>query len=145
MMVTGIPLIDDVTKTAVEEYQCPGCVCGSNIECYEKGEDLACGKHVAGTTVFPQIGRVFLGMPTGFNRLGVNGNMKINIFQELKDAWNYDMFNIPVWKHLDKHGNTLVRGLCPRTNWSFLHVILCDCTADIDCHEITEEMMKKMD
>ena len=26
----------DLHKKAIEEYQCPGCVCGSNTDCYEK-------------------------------------------------------------------------------------------------------------
>lgn len=144
-MVIKISEIEEIIKKAVEEYQCPGCVGGSDIECYEKSEDFSCEKHVAGTMGFPQVGRIFLGMPKGFNRLGGSGKMKINIFHDLEESWDYDMYNIPVWKYLDKHGNTLVRGLSPRTNWSFLHVILCDCVADIDCHEITEEMLKEMD
>ncbi|MGR3302889.1 MAG: hypothetical protein ACUZ8I_10365 [Candidatus Scalindua sp.] len=144
-MVIKTVEVEDIVKKAVESYQCLGCVCGSDIECYEKSEDFACKKHVAGTIIFPQVGKVFLGLPTGFDRLGANDQMKVNIFYYLKEAWDYDMYNVPVWKHLDEYGNTIVRGLCPRTNWSFLHVILGDCMRDIDCREITKEMMKEMD
>jgi hypothetical protein len=108
---------------AIEEYQCPGCVGGSDISCYVKGEDLACSKHVAGTMV-SFVGRFFLGMPKGFNRIGPVEDMHINIFETVADGWGFDNLNVPIWKHLDGNGNTLVRGLCPRINKPFLHVYL---------------------
>lgn len=58
-------------KKAVEEFQCPGCTFGHNTECYEKSQwSESCGKHKAGTFISGGIGKVFLGMSKGFNRLG---------------------------------------------------------------------------
>jgi hypothetical protein len=91
-------------------------------------------------------------MPTGFNRLGkMQGKpeyLKINIFESyahLNSIWGYDKFNIPCWKYCDEDGNTIVRGLCPRRNEPFLHVILEDCRDKINCLEITKEDIERMD
>lgn len=124
-------------RKAVEEYQCSGCVWGSNIDCYKKGSNLECVKHVAGTRV-SNIGRIFLGMPTGFNRFGAYEDFDLQIFESFeKKEWVYNLWNIPSWKWLSKDGHTFVRGLCPRVNQPFLHVILEDCVDKIDCYEIT--------
>ena len=140
-------------KSAVETYQCPGCMGGTNTKCYSKSNySLACGEHRAGTAV-SQIGKIFLGMPKGFNRLGVgfggDENMSIEMFdsfQTKEDAgWEYDMFNIPFWKHVNADGHTLVRGFHPRINRPFLHVILEDCADKIDCYNIDLELIDQMD
>jgi len=125
---------------AIEEYQCPGCVCGYNVECYEKSEDLACKKHCAGTTIIPVVGRIFLGMPKGFNRLGSIDDMVINIFENVEDGWGFDNLNVPVWKYLDGEGNTLVRGFSPRINKPFLHIYLGDHMKEIDCLDIKNDL-----
>jgi len=137
--------MEENIKTAVENYQCPGCVCGGDTECYEKGENIECGKHVAGTTAYPVVGRFFLGMPTGFCRTSNIENFKLYVFESLADCWGYDKWNVPVWKHLDENGNTLVRGMSPRVNMPFVHVILGDCMDEIDCLEITKEDIDGMD
>lgn len=136
--------MDKKIKDFIENYQCPGCVCGSDISCFEKGSGIECDKHVVGTLIMG-IGKIFLGMPHGFNRLGFVEEMKINGFETLSDGWGYDKFNIPVWKYLNEHGNTLVRGLSPRTNAPFLHIFLEDCLSEIDCYEITLEDLNGMD
>ncbi|MCK5611224.1 hypothetical protein KAR91_55655 [Candidatus Pacearchaeota archaeon] len=140
--------MDEKTKKAVEEYQCLGCVCGSGTECYEKIDlNLACVKHVAGTSSIG-VGVFYLGMPTGFCRKGQGNEMKINIFpnfESLKSVWEYDKYNVPCWKHLDQNSNTLVRGLSPRVNEPFLHVVLGDHIDKIDCLEITESDLEGMD
>lgn len=136
--------MDEKIKNVIEEYQCPGCVCGSNITCYEKGDSLECKKHVAGTTI-SHIGQIFLGLPKGFNRLGFADRTTISIFESLEDGWGYDHFNIPVWKHLDKLGNTLVRGICPRINMPWVHIFIGDWTSIIDCIEITQKHLDEMD
>lgn len=136
---------EDVKK-AVEEYQCSGCVCGSDTECYEGQETtLSCGKHVAGTNIFPSVGRIFLGMPKGFDRFGSCDNLKIHIFENLSDGWDYDLFNVPVWKHLNNNGHTIVRGICPRINDPWIHIYISDCIADIDCREVTLTDIEEMD
>jgi len=140
-----------IQRKAVETYQCPGCVCGSDFKCFERDDSksvgIGCTKHCAGTMMLG-VGSMFLGMPIGFNRLGPRPEnpeqkMKLVILRNYED-FEYDKFNIPVWKHKDEHGNTLVRGLSPRLNHSFLHVRLDDCFDKIDCLEITKEDIEEM-
>ena len=144
--------MDKKISSAVERYQCSGCISGSDITCFKANETsggVGCGKHLSGTTIIG-IGKVFLGLPKGFNRLGHLGNMKPVIFISFKEfaesGWKeYNKFNRPVWKYLDEHGNTLVRGLMPRRNEPFLHIFLEDCISQIDCLEITKEDIDEMD
>lgn len=136
-------------KKGVECYQCPGCISGVDTECYEKSvNSVACGKHRSGTAV-SSIGKIFLGMPKGFDRLGIglggDPNIPVEMFESLDQCWKYDEFNIPVWKYLDKNGNTLVRGLKPRSNVPFLHVYLEDCLGKITCYEVSPKMVEEMD
>lgn len=136
-------------KKAIEEYQCSGCVRGSEIsECFRKVDcNEACGHHSAGT-MSNREGRLLLGMPTGFRRIGTSVEFLVSIFPDfksLKSDWKYDKYNIPCWKHLDEHGNTLVRGLSPRINRPFLHVILGNNINEIDCLEITGSDLYGMD
>jgi len=82
--------------------------------------------------------------------------MKISIYEDkppvgpkksstFKENGFYDNFNVPCWKHLDKHGNTLVRGLKPRLNMPFLHIYLGDVRDQVECLEITKEDIDNMD
>lgn len=134
--------VEMTAKKAVKEYQCVGCV-GGDPGCYKAGDNLACVNHCAGTMA-NGIGRFFLGLPKGFCRLG-DGKPKIYIFKTLKKGWGYNKFNVPVWKHLDEHGNTIVRGMCPRINDTWIHIFLGDYIKDIDCLEITQKDMDEMD
>lgn len=59
--------------------------------------------------------------------------------------WTYDKFNIPVWKHLNSNGHTIVRGIMPRINEIFIHIYLEDCIKKIDCLEITADDINEMD
>ena len=136
--------VQQIVINAVEEYQCPGCVCGSDITCYEKSDNLACEKHCVGTLI-SGVGKIFLGMPKGFNRLGFMDKTKIYIFEKLTDGWGYDKFNIPVWKYLNEHNNTVVRGICPRTNYAWIHIFLENCIDKIECLEITKNDIDEMD
>lgn len=143
-------------KEAIQRYQCPGCINGFDTNCgkyvkYDWSE--SCGKHHPATSIGLSI-KIFLGMPKGFNRTGVGmgdeNRLHLDIFEsweKLGEMWGaYDKFNIPVWKHLNKReGHTFVRGLSPRNNTPFLHVILEDCMDKIDCFEVSEEMIKEMD
>ena len=128
-------------KELVELYQCPGCVCGSDYSCYAKGFSHACEKHVAGTTIMG-LGKIALGFPKGFNRVG--DGVQIDIFLN-KGAFEYNALNVPVWKRLDENGNTLVRGLSPRINKTFLHVYQGDVMAKIDCFEVTDDFLAAID
>lgn len=136
--------MDEQQKKFVETYQCPGCVCGSDIKCFGEGSGIECGKHVAGTLV-GSVGKIFLGLPTGFCRIGPVERMKIFGFKSPSDGWGYDKLNIPVWKHKDEHGNTLVRGISPRINSPFIHIFLGDHLSEIDCVEITDDDINGMD
>ena len=110
-------------QKAIEKYQCSGCVAGHGISCFKPNEisgGVGCGKHLAGTLIMG-IGSIFLGLPKGFNRLGLSDKMKPIIFNNIKefiesDWGEYNKFNVPVWKHLDNNGYTLVRGFMPRKN-----------------------------
>jgi len=133
----------------IQNYQCAGCVNGSFPECYEKANcSIACSKHVAGTLA-SRIGKMFLGLPIGFNRLGPVNEMKMDIFETFdsfqKDWGGYDMFNIPIWQHLNKENHVIVRGLSPRTNSPFLHIFLENCFILINGLKITAEDIKEMD
>lgn len=138
----------DIIKNAIEEYQCPGCVVGGDISCFKSNPDggVGCGNHMSGT-IISNIGNIFLGMPKGFNRLGLNEKMKPQIFEsfDINDWGEYDKWNVPVWKFLNKDGHTLVRGFIPRRNDSFIHIFLEDCRDKINCLELTQEDVDKMD
>ncbi len=130
-------------KDAIKNYQCPGCVSGPYPKCYKTNENLACDAHCAGASTAG--GRFFLGLPKGFCRLGSCDSTKIYIFKDIADGWGYSNFNVPVWKHLDKHGNTIVRGMCPRLNDPWIHIFLGDFINDIKCIEITSKDIASMD
>ena len=135
-------------EEAIQEYQCPGCTNGPYPECFkdDKTGGLQCESHCCGTIVSNGIGSIFLGMPKGFDRKGACQHTKIWIFESFdKSTWPYDKFNVPIWKHLDKHGNTLVRGICPRLNDPWIHIFLEDCKNKIECIEITTEDISEMD
>jgi hypothetical protein len=129
----------------VEKYQCSGCVCGCDTSCYEKTDyGVGCEKHVVGTTI-SGLGRIFLGMPVGFCRLGTLDSkmFPLGIFENLKDGY-LDKFNIPVWKYYDGTV-TMMRGLSPRINLPFINIFIGNHLDEIDCLEITDEDIKEMD
>ena len=85
-------------------------------------------------------------MPKGFTRLGgVDVKLRLHIFENYDKSWQYNMWNVPVWKYLNPQGHTLVRGLSPRNNFPFLHVFLEDCRDKIDCLELTQADVDGMD
>ena len=140
--------MEENVKQAIENYQCPGCIKGHNIECFEPHHSgLGCGKHKAGTILL-SLGPIFLGMPKGFNRLGEQTTLKpyiYNTFSEV-EGWKLgEKFNIPVWKHLTKEGHTLIRGIMPRINNGFILIIFEDCVDRVECIEITEKDIQEMD
>ena len=143
--------MEEKVKKAIEEYQCAGCMKGCDTSCHkpDETEGIGCGAHHA-ATIMLGAGKLFLGLPKGFNRLGWLGALSGNdfrpkIFEKFTKEDKYDAFNVAVWKHLDEHGHTIVRGLRPRKNEPFLHIYLENCMDKIKCHEITKEETEKMD
>src|SRR5579859_4241236 len=102
--------MDEIIKKAVEEYQCPGCTVGHNTSCFERNEyGSGCGKHSAGTFI-SFVGRIYLGMPKGFNRLGKGEECPVKIHRTLKDAKAessniFGKFTVSVWKYLNEKGH----------------------------------------
>lgn len=135
--------MDKNIKEAIERYQCPGCMVGGDIECYGRGLGLECGKHIPGTFMVG-VGKLFLGMPKGFNRVGSQFDMKINIARKFENI-HYDKWNIPVWKFKNEFNQVLVRGVSPRLNCCFLDIILEDCLEKINCLEIKQQDIDGMD
>lgn len=139
--------MEDNIKEAIEHYQCSGCINGGDISCFQPyGAGVGCGYHMAGTMI-SNIGKIFLGMPKGFNRLGVYPDMKPRLYSQWKDEDDhYNTWNIPVWKYLDPEtGYTLVRGICPRTTWPFIDIFMENCMDKVNCMEITSDIHKGMD
>lgn len=135
-----------MNKNIIEQYQCPGCINGDDTSCFKKKDikkDISCKKHSAGTMIFG-IGPIFLGLPTGFNRLGFQNNLNICIYENTNNGFG-DKLNVFVWKYLDSYGNTLVRGLSPRINSPFLHIYVGNHISNIDCIEITDDDLNEMD
>lgn len=137
---------------AIETYQVPGCVNDYEEEkekgLEQDGAGVEWSSHVAGTSMTSPRGleSLYLGMPLPFSRLG-ESKTPINIFKtwgQKEDVWKYNFTNIPVWKYLDEHGNTLVRGLSPRINRPFLHVILGNHLDKINCYELTKEDINQL-
>ncbi len=135
-------------KKTIKNYQCQGCMIGYDTSCFEENltGGIGCGKHTAGTYI-GGIGKVILGLPKGFCRVGkFDGDLIPSIFEKFEDSgWDYSKWNIPVWKHLNKEGHTLIRGISPRVNSPFIHIFLENCLDKINCLEITEEDINGMD
>lgn len=122
-----------VLKKMVEEFQCPGCVVGGNTECGSfvaefENEVLGrssgrCQNHVVGTRAFPG-GKIFLGLPVGFNKMRDN-KVLLRLSDQRKPS-DWDRFNVPVWameKEVDGIGPVLfVRTFMPRIAGSYVDV-----------------------
>ena len=139
--------MEEKIKLAIKEYQCMGCTCGEYPECFKpdpKG-GVGCGKHITGTSI-SGVGHILLGLPNGFNRTGKYSDLNPVIFETYESSdWKFDKFNVPVWKHFNKDGHTIVRGIMPRRNEPFIHIFLEDCREKIDCIEISEQEISEMD
>lgn len=121
----------------IEEFQCPGCVCGMGTTCeafkLETRSDGAffCREHVLGTLILPSVGSVALGLPKGFNRAGFypfagsitekHNRMHIDLY-EAGDKPGWDKFNVPVWA-LVENEFLFVRTFRPRINQTIVQVI----------------------
>ncbi len=118
--------MDDLQKTLIEKYQCPGCCSGVDTSsgCFKQDpHNLSCKNHGAGGILFP-IGAIHLGLPKGFNRLGPvdQSRQGSNIRIQADFPSNYGPFNIPVWA-LEHEGDLIVHCVCPRLNENWIDII----------------------
>ena len=139
-------------KDLISTYQCPGCMQGPEPEscpAFRQGES-GCLGHCVGTLGFGQ-GRLFLGLPKGFNRLGTSKSDTFQIYESaaaFDDAIDPDkaVFNVVVWKYLDENGNTLIRLYSPRINYGCAMVIRGDHLDKFPAALlITDELIGSMD
>ena len=116
----------------VEEFQCPGCVCGSDVSCGEfklemNGGGVACSGHVLGTFVHPG-GTFALGLPKSFNHFGKNDDgsgrnrLYIWMYPSGSDLPCWDYLNIAIWAQ-EIRGFLFVRSYAPRIDESIVQVI----------------------
>jgi hypothetical protein len=137
---------------AVETYQCPGCTNGPNPQTCPSAliTDVGCAKHSPGTLEFGA-GTFALGLPKGFCRFGPTPVSPIEVYESYGHLIKLHStlttkFSLPVWKHLDEHGNTIVRWFSARTNYGWSSVILGDCREQLPfALEITAEDIEGMD
>lgn len=122
-------------EAMVEEFQCPGCVCGSDTKCgaFKKDEvpgyGAACKGHVLGTYIMGA-GHIALGLPKGFNKSGrdpsnpdqTSNQMDIRLYPKgtPRPVWNN--LNVPVWA-MEKDGFLFVRTYSPRVNRGRVDII----------------------
>lgn len=113
-------------------------------------DGTGCSSHYPGTMQLGA-GTLALGLPRGFCRYGPTATDPIEIF----NGWDHleeaspnltTIFSVPVWKHLDEHGNTIVRWFSPRTNCGWSNVILGNVLDKMpNAIEITQEQIDSMD
>lgn len=136
----------------IEELQCPGCTLGANTLCdsFEEEEGplnhpyFKCRNHSAGTRLLG-VGKILLGFPRGFNRIGESTAAEVvRFFEKVEDSWGTDVnnpFDFPVWKA--KHdGRVFLRVVSPRVGRVQIHAIDSeDGFKDIDCRDVTDLKM----
>lgn len=133
-------MLTDEERKMIEAFQCSGCTSGHDTYCcrckvkrfsnqYEGIFDsFYCENHSAGT-LLSGTGKVALGLPKGFNKVGALSNclnydkISTNIRCYLSFPVKfYNYLNIPVWaRELD--GYLFVRTYCPRINVGYVDVI----------------------
>lgn len=137
-------------KELVEEFQCPGCVSGSDTNCgsYNYGQrELRCVSHVLGTQF--GLGNVIaLGMPKGFNKPGfredgqARNRMDIRLWEKGTHP-DWERLNVPVWA-MEKDDFLFVRTFAPRVNCTWVDIVeggsLELCPNAIDVAEFINEI-----
>lgn len=121
----------------VKEFQCPGCSCGIDPETCKRF-DLASEswgfhsnsgfhycKNWLPSTFFGGIGRVALGLPKGFCRIGVLDFEKVTCYVRLHESpkdIRYNKLNVAVWAMV-QDGYLFVRVFSPRINTTYVDII----------------------
>lgn len=116
------------SEEMIEKFQCPGCMSGGDTHCghYSLNENygISCSSHYAGTMIFG-IGKILLGLPKGFNRIGPLESEYQKVYLRLwlagqKPVW--DKFNVPVWAMVED-GFLFTRTYSPRNNKTNVDII----------------------
>ncbi len=120
----------------IEQFQCPGCVCGCGIstcDAYNLPEESRrCEGHVLGSMIGGPAGLIALGLPKGFCKpapeYDARGQVQrlcnwfnIRLWPEGQDP-GWDKFNVAVWAMV-KDGFLFVRTFTPRVDRSWIDVI----------------------
>jgi hypothetical protein len=151
----------------IKEFQCAGCVCGSDPkdcgafklavveDTFWHGAMFHCDGHIPGTNVLGvRSGLLYLGLPTGFNRVGMRfmhgcnapgeepGASRVRLF--LTPSYpTWDALNVAVWA-MRQDGHLFVRTYMPRINCAYVDVVeggdLKHCPNAIDVSKLVEEM-----
>lgn len=139
----------------VKEFQCPGCMNGSDpADCEAVRPDdfgEGCGAHFAATYLgLPgPATKVALGMPKGFDKVGVIPTTKdagtstnVRLWTGLpKDLWN--RLNVPVWA-MEYEGHLIVRTFLPRVGRHYVDVVrgasLSDAPGAIDVSDFLDQI-----
>ena len=118
----------------ISDFQCLGCMLGSDpsdCESFKFDAEEApplnffrCSAHCPGTIFMPG-GRIYLGMPKGFNKVGAlptEGTSNTIRLWLKNNVPVWDKLNIPVWA-MEHNGFLFVRTYMPRINEGWVDVI----------------------
>lgn len=114
-------------EALIKEFQCPGCLFGSDTDCghcaVSRDFGMHCDHHRAGTLI-AGIGNIYLGLPKGFNRPGpLPEGMRNNVYiWRDGDKPADDFLNVPVWA-LERDGFLFLRMFSPRIGVQYIHII----------------------
>lgn len=143
--------VTDAERKMIEEFQCLGCVSGSDIKCgrfkLKNDYGTTCMGHVAGT-IMSFAGVFALGLPKGFNRLGdANASTGKRSYIRLwtkgtKPEW--DKFNVAVWA-MAEGGHLFVRTYSPRINTTYVDVVEGGTLADVPGAVDVSKFVKDID
>lgn len=109
----------------VEQFQCSGCTLGSDTKCGSfmlqlYGDNgFRCMNHSFGTFILGA-GKIALGLPKGFNKLGSADKMDIWLYLK-EDKPTFNHLNVPVWAMVED-GFLFCRVFSPRVNYAWVVV-----------------------
>lgn len=125
-------MMTEKQKAMVQEFQCPGCMLGSDITCgkFKPSTDYGalCESQAPGTFILGVFSWILLGMPVGFNKVQMimapmtdKRLPPVRLWEKgTHPTWNH--LNVPVWA-LEKDGWLFVRTVEPRKGRIYVDVI----------------------
>ena len=123
----------------VQKYQCQYCSHKNYVDCFESVESTwdnrcvnFCIDQLFDIDIRAFLGLHYLDNPSVFNAI------KMKIFYCPNAGILRHKYKNPLWKYLDKHGNTLVKGIRIDCNKIFFYIFYGDVMDKIDCAEITQ-------